>query len=173
MPVRKNEKLKLGIKKRVPYYGRGSGRGGHLNSPSLAYKAVHGKAPKEFLSGKTGHPQKLWKNIPVDKEIKVKWLKKLNTMKDIEMRGSCSGHGPNRTSYIVFRLPPKQDKYAKKVAKRLNKMRGVYSISDVGSEGRPRIVVASKTWHGHPGWENWWNNLPSRIEKNVVNLNKK
>lgn len=175
-----NNSIKAKYKRREPYYGRGQGRGlgmglgrgGHLNSPSLAYKAVHGKLPKEYISGKSAHPQKLWQGIPVDKELKTKWVKKLNTMKNIEMRGSCAGHGPDRTSYIVFRLKPSQDKNAKKVAQKLNKMPGVYSIADVGREGRPRIVAASKTYYGKKDWEQWWNKLPDKIDKSISGLNE-
>jgi hypothetical protein len=170
--------VKTKYKRREPYYGRGqgrglgmgAGRGGHLNSPSLAYKAIHGKEPKQYLPGKSAHPQKLWNGIPVDKELKTKWIKNLNNMKNIEMRGSCAGHGPDRTSYVVFRLKPGKDKYAKKVANHLNKIPGIYSIADIGGEGRPRIVAASKTYYGKKDWEKWWDKIPDRIDSSVSNV---
>jgi hypothetical protein len=167
--------VKTKYKRIEPYYGRGDGRGksDNLNSPSLAYKAIHGKVPKKYIPGKTAHPQKIWKGIPIDKELKTKWIKNLNSMKNIEMRGSCAGHGPDRTSYVVFRLKPGQDKRAVDVAKHLNKIPDIYSISDVGREGRPRIVAASKTYYGKKDWDKWWDKLPDSINKSVLDVKKK
>lgn len=157
--------------KQKPYYGRSAGgKTDHLNSPSLAHEAVYGKKPKMFLSGRTAHPQKLWKGIPVDKNLKSKWLKELNSIPNTTIRGSCSGHDRDRVSYVVLRLDPKHDKDARDVARRLNRVEGVYSKADIGREGRPRIVVAAKKWPGKKGWNSWWDRLSGRIRKETKHL---
>jgi hypothetical protein len=57
-----NKNFKNSYRERPGKYGRGMGRGRanatHLNSPSLAYKAIHGNPPKKYIPGKTSHPQK-------------------------------------------------------------------------------------------------------------------
>jgi hypothetical protein len=109
----------------------------------------------------------------VDKEIHNSWLKKLNNMEDIEVRGSCAGHGKERPSYISFRMKDKKkDKNAKKVAKNLNKIRGVHAISEIGAQGRPRIVVATKNYAGKKGWKYWWKHLPDRISRSIKKVKK-
>jgi hypothetical protein len=174
-PIKKKRKAMV-TRRPNGYYGRGQGgggglglgRGGHLNSPSLAHKAVYGKEPSTYLRGRTTHPQKMWNGIPVDKELKSSWLKKINSIKGIEVRGSCAGHDKDRVSYVTFRLDEKRDKEAKKIAKELSKKKDIYAIADVGAEGRPRIVVATKKWHGKKGWSSWWQKLPDNIDS-VVN----
>lgn len=166
-PIRKKRKT-MGTRQPKDYYGRGQGGGGHLNSVSLAHKAVYGKEPSTYLTGRTAHPQKIWKGIPVDKQLKDSWLKKLNTIKGVEIRGSCAGHNKERVSYVSFRLDQKRDKEAKKIAQKLNKLKGTHAIADVGREGRPRIIVATKKWHGKKGWADWWKKTPNQID-NIVN----
>lgn len=190
MPLnQKNNRSKKIAKKRTPlmtrrkndYYGRGQGggaglglgRGGHLNSPSLAHKAVYGKEPSTYLRGRTTHPQKTWNGIPVDKQLKDSWLKKLNNINGVEIRGSCAGHDKDRVSYVTFRLDPNRDKEAKKIAKKLDQLKGTHAIADVGREGRPRIVVATKKWYGKKGWADWWKKTPDQINKIVNEKNGK
>ncbi|GAH68015.1 unnamed protein product, partial [marine sediment metagenome] len=66
-------------------------------------------------------------------------------------------------SYIVFRLESEFDKYAKKVSAALDKLDGIYSKSDVGTENRPRIVCAGRTWYSQNSWEKWWSELPAKV----------
>lgn len=174
----KNKRPKILHKRSGDYYGRGLGRGQgrqpvHLNSPSLAHKAVYGKEPATYLRGRTTHPQKTWNGIPVDEQLKDSWLKKLNTIKGVEIRGSCAGHDKDRVSYVTFRLDPKRDKDAKKIAQKLDKLKGTHAIADVGQEGRPRIVVATKKWYGKKGWADWWKKTPDQIDKIVNEKNGK
>jgi len=147
----------------------GTGRGGRrttYNSPTFAHMAVYDKEPDIFLQGKTGFPQKLWKNsIPIDTHIDEKALERIEKIKGLELRASCEGHAPDRVSYVVVRPLSRSSDEAKKLTDRLNTQTGIHAKWDVGTGGQPRIVVAGKTWHGEKAWKNWWNKLPDKIQK--------
>jgi len=70
--------------------------------------------------------------------------------------GNCEGHSDERVAYIVFRLRDGVKIHPVDIVAELNKREGLYSKTDVGSEGKSRIVVAGKTYYGKPGWEKWW-----------------
>jgi hypothetical protein len=140
------------------------------NSPTFAYLAVYGKEPEEFLSGRSDHPQRTWNGIPVDEPLKDEWLDALKAIEGIEVRASCCGHSSERVSYIVFRLKSGCDVDAKRVSERLNRVPGCYSITDIGDEGKMRIVVAGKVWEGQDGWAGWWKKLAERIQAVVTEL---
>ncbi|MBA7684482.1 hypothetical protein ES703_92878 [subsurface metagenome] len=154
-------------RKETQQAGFGRGRGGQRrswNSPTFAHIAVYGKEPDHWIPGRTGDPEKEWKRgIMIDKHLKPEWFDELDKIKEIEVRSSCEGHSKERVSYIVFRLKSKFDKYAKKVSAALDKLDGVYSKSDIGTENRPRIVVAGRIWYSQKSWEKWWNELPAKV----------
>lgn len=141
------------------------------NSPTFAYFAVYQKLPEEFLSGRSEHPQRTWQGIPVDEALKDSWLDALKAIEEIEVRASCCGHGPDRVSYIVFRLKSGCDVDSKKVSEKLNAIPSCYSIADIGDQGKMRIVVAGKVWHdgenGTDGWSEWWEKLAGKIKEVV------
>lgn len=136
-----------------------------VNSPTLASIAVFGDQG-QWIRGRTAHPTRIWRGIEVDEHLKDEWLEAINSIPDIEPRASCEGHredGELRPTYLVFRLLPEQDMKAESVAKALSKEEGVYSMADIGSEARPRIVVAAKLAYGDPGWEEFWSGMANRI----------
>jgi len=139
------------------------------NSPTFAYLAVYGKLPDEFLSGRTDHPQRTWNGVSVDSNLRDAWLEALNGIEGVEIRASCMGHSPERVSYVVFRSKNSEDdeKKAKEISKKLNAIEGCYSLADKGEAGKMRICVAGKTWHGAPGWTEFWEKLAGRIEQAV------
>lgn len=137
------------------------------NSPTFAHLAVYQKLPDEFLSGRSEHPQRTWQGISVDEHLRDEWLDALKAIEEIEVRASCAGHGPDRVSYIVFRLKSGCDVDSKKVSEKLNSTPDCYSIADIGDQGKMRICVAGKTWEGEDGWSEWWKQLAGRIEKVV------
>ncbi|GAH35402.1 unnamed protein product, partial [marine sediment metagenome] len=144
-----------------------------LNSPTFAYKAVHGKLPEEPLAGRTDSPKKNWKGLEVDEHIKDEWLEQLNSIERIEVRSTDAGKSEERVAFVVFRMSdPRDDRHAGDISKSLNEMEGLYSLCDIGMEGRPRVVVAGKTYHGQPGWEKWWNGLAEKIGKRVRMISK-
>ena len=120
-----------------------------INSPTFAHMTVYGKEPKEFLRGRTGGPEKEWKNgIMIDEHLKNEWFDALNDVDGIEIRASCEGHSPERVSYIVFRFKEKKnDDKAEAMVNELKKLPGIYAKADVGVEGRKRICVAGKVWY--------------------------
>ncbi|MBA7496405.1 hypothetical protein ES702_07013 [subsurface metagenome] len=158
-------------KEEIQKTGFGRGRGGQRrswNSPTFAHIATWGTEPDHWIPGRTGDPEKEWKRgIMIDEHLKPEVFDELEKIKEIEVRSSCEGHSKERVSYIVFRLKPKFDKYAKKVSAALDKLDGVYSKSDIGTENRPRIVCAGRTWFGQKSWEKWWNELPSKVASAV------
>jgi hypothetical protein len=153
--------------------GRGQGRGGvgKVPSPVAAYKLVYNKpAPpgmRGMYPGQIEH--KLWNGIEIDAHIEDNWLDDLNKIKQIEMRASCEGHDSQWLTFIVFRVMPNKDNdtiYLDKITKSLSK--GVTKCGvDIGQQGRPRIVVTTKSWYGQPGWEKWWKTLSQRVKSAV------
>lgn len=149
------------------------GKGGikRKPSPTFAYELVYKKQiPGGWRGGRYpgNYNSKLWNGISVDEHLEDKWLNDLNKIKSIEMRGSCEGHSKDWISYIAFRLNPKYDKnkaYLSKVSQNLNKNKNVFCGWDVGTQGRPRFVCASKLWYGQKGWEDWWISLAKKIRK--------
>lgn len=132
-----------------------------VNSPSLAYKAVYGET--KWLPGRTGGAEHECDGAFVDEHIKCEWMQKLNAIPGIELRASCEGHSEERVAYIVFRLKEDESR-AKEISAALSHQPELYSLSDEGMEGRPRIVVAGKTYYGQGGWEKWWSSLSEKIE---------
>gem|GEM_PF-2303408 len=144
-----------------------------VNSPTLAYKAVYGAAPSKPLRGMTDAPKKEWHGLQVDEHIKDKWLEELNSIPDIEIRASDEGKSKDRVAFVVFRMKDKaMDSEAQNISKKLSAVEGLYSLSDTGSEGRPRVVVAGKVVYGQKGWENWWSGLASKIKKAIESVKK-
>lgn len=108
--------------------------------------------------------------IQIDENLKDVWMEALNSIEGTEVRASCSGHSPERVSYIVFRLLSGCEIDSKKISEKLNRIPGCYSIADIGDQGKMRIVVAGKVWYdekGTDGWTEWWEKLAGRIEKVV------
>ena len=143
-----------------------------INSPTFAYMAVYGKEPDQWIPGRTGGPEKEWrKGIMIDEHLKKEWFDALNSIAGIEVRASCEGHSPERVSYIVFRFrDEKNDSKAEKLAGKLNAEDGIFSLSDIGAENRPRICVAGKTYYGQADWEGWWENLAEKVERCIVEI---
>ncbi len=133
-----------------------------LNSPSFAHKAVYGET--KWLSGRTGGAEHECDGVKVDEHIKCEWIRELNGIAGIELRASCEGHSEERVAYIVFRLKGEDKDQAKEVSTALSRQPKLYSLSDIGMEGKPRIVVAGKTYYGQEDWEGWWNSLSEKIE---------
>lgn len=155
------------------YYGvSGGGRGRQrmaLNSPSYAYKAVFGKEPDFWLPGRGDHPQKIWHDIPVDEEMPEDVLDQLEEIREIEGRASCAGHRKRNPTYFVFRLASGEDEKASKVSAYLRK-KGLASLSELGSGGRPRIIVAADLYPDQEEWQQWWQELPNQIQKAVKSV---
>lgn len=141
------------------------------NAPCAAYETVYGKKCPHTRGRNVGvHKTNIWKGIEVDEHLKNKWLDDLSNIKEIEVRSSCEGHGPDWVSFIIFRLTDESKESNKSI---LNKIIYNLEASDkitksawsLGMQGRPRIVVAAKTWYGQPDWENWWSTLVTRIKR--------
>jgi len=149
-------------------------------SPSLAYELVN-KRP--CPSGRRGRypgqiDEKRWNGIPVDSSLEDKWLKDLNGLKNVEIRGTCSGHGPEGgtstewVTYVAFRIDPTMETRdnIEKILKKLNSFKNTVAGSDVGMQGRPRFVVAAPLYYQckkHKEWVEWWKNIATRINTAV------
>ena len=156
--------------------GQGQGRGqrgaaDRVPSPVAAYELVYGKkAPagmRGMYPGKSEH--KTWNGISIDAHLEDKWLNDLKNIKQIEMRASCEGHDKQWVTFIAFRVMPNKDndiKYLNKIKNYLNygNSKCTYQI---GQQGRPRFIVAIKSWYGQPDWEKFWSTLATRV-KNAV-----
>lgn len=108
------------------------------------------------------------KCIEVDEEFKNQWLEDLNSIPEIEIRSSDTGKSKERIAFVVIRFSDKKnDNRAKELVKILNKQEGIYSKTDVGTEGRNRICVAGKVWYGETGWKKWWDTLAEKIKESI------
>jgi len=142
-----------------------------INSPT---KAVYGVVPSKPLSGRTDSPKKNWKGLMVDKHIKDAWLEGLNSLAHVEIRSTDEGKDKDRVAFVVFRMRDQNlDSLAEKVSEEIDKSEGLFSISDIGTENRPRIVVAGKTSYGEKNWEEWWSSLAEKIKKALERIIKK
>jgi len=144
-------------------------------SPSFAYELVYKKPAPPNRRGRPPFPveHRVWKGLVVDKHLKDKWLSDLNNIPNVEIRGTCEGHNKDWVSYVAFRLDPKYDDnkaFLKSVAKKLSQYPNTVCGYDIGTQGRPRFVVATPLFYGcdkQKEWENWWNNIARRINKAV------
>lgn len=153
------------------------GKGGPKKkpSPSFAYELVFKKPVPLGRRGRPPFPvkHKIWNKLQIDVHLKNKWIKDLNNIPNVEIRGSCEGHNKEWVSYVAFRLDPKYDNdkpFLKKVVSRLNKDKNSVAGFDVGTEGRPRFVVATPLYYGcenQDEWKKWWSTLSFRLNKAV------
>lgn len=151
--------------------GLGKNPQGKINAPTMAYKAVYGKYPKNPLMGRTSSPKKIWNGIDVDINIKDKWLEELNSL-PVEIRSTDEGKDKERVAFVIFRMLKGKEDFYKKVEANLKKEKDLFVLSDIGIEDRPRICVAKNIIVKEPGWEEWWNSLSGKIKKaydNAIN----
>jgi len=150
--------------------GMGGCRGSRdrVPSPVAAHEVVYGKkAPSNMRGmypGQTEH--KTWNGISIDAHLKDEWLDDLNKIKQIELRASCEGHDKQWISFIAFRVMPNKDNdtvYLDKIKKYLNQA-NTKCTYNIGQQGRPRFIVASKTWYGDKNWKPWWSTLAVRVK---------
>ena len=135
------------------------------NSSCAAYEAVYEKkCPHDRGRYFKSHKTKEWDGMIVDGHLKDKWLDELKSIKEIEVRASCEGHGDDWVTYISFRLtgkpiPPKMIEKKLEASDKITKVSG-----HKGRGGQVRFIVAAALWYGEPGWEKWWKTLASRIK---------
>jgi len=155
------------------------GKGGFKKkpSPTFAYELVHGKpVPGGWRSGRypLPHKTKNWKGVQVDFDLKNKWLDDLNSILNVEIRGSCAGHSEDWVSYIAFRINPSLEKdktFLNKITQTLNKDKYTKCGWDIGTQNRPRFVCATPLLPNkeRAKWEKWWSTLADRIDQAVNN----
>jgi len=141
---------------------------GKINAPTFAYRTVYGQDPPQFLRGRTNSPKKLWKGLYVDEGLKDEWLEELNAL-PIDIRSSEEGKDELRPAFVMFRMPPQLDDLNDDMVKNLKKHSDLLIGSNIGQGGRPRICVANKITKSDVGWEDWWSNLPSKINSAYEN----
>jgi len=150
---------------------------GKKPAPTLAWEVIHGKPyPGQRMGRAPGTKEKLWKGLYVDEHLDNNWLEKLNSIKNVEIRSSCEGHGPEGgisldwPTFIIFRVDTKLEPFVEKIVAKLNSFKNTKSGYDIGMEGRPRICVAAPLYYNckkQKEWEDWWKNLPGRINVSV------
>jgi len=144
-----------------------------INSPTFAYQAVYGKNPDKFLPGRiSGDTEHKCNEVMVDEHIECEWIKELDSIHEIEMRASCEGHSEERVTYIVFRLKEGLGMCPEDIVIEINKIEGLYSKTDIGSEGLPRVVVAGRTYYGQSDWDYWWENMIENLKRIMEGISK-
>lgn len=151
---------------------RGKDYPGKINAPTFAYFTLYGEYPKTPLSGRTTGEKKMWHGLDVDAGLKDEWLEKLNNL-PIEMRSSEEGKSKERPAFVVIRMPEKYDNLACDMTSALRR-RALTVSHDTGQGQRPRICIVNKIVKGDDGWEDWWENLPDKIQQSYNEIvNKK
>lgn len=135
------------------------------NAPSFIYEILHGKA--KYLRGRTiEHQQKIWNGISIDAHIPTDALEKLNRMEEIELRSSCEGSGPERPTFLIFRLKEAEDiKKAENFVKTMNTFDDIKCDFDTGNMGFIRIGVTTDLWYekNTEEFHQWWTTLPLKF----------
>jgi len=134
-----------------------------INSPTAAFKAVYDEDPPMPLFGRTfSLNKKTWNGLVVDGHLKDSWLESLNNL-PLEIKSTEEGKGPLRPAHVGFRMKEGEDNMAPLMLENLKK-RGFKVYSDIGFEGRPRIIVAAVlTPEDGVKWNQWWENLPMEL----------
>jgi hypothetical protein len=146
--------------------GQGS-RGVKKNAPSFIYEILYGR--EKHLSGRTvAHREKMWKGIPVDEHIPTTALDELDEIKEIELRASCEGSGPETPTFLIFRF--RQEPDANQVATFVRAMNVVEDIkcgADLGGMDRYRfgLLPSYPLWYekDREKFVLWWLELPKKI----------
>ena len=137
----------------------------------MAYRTAYGRDPEFRIRGRSFAPKKKWNGMEVDAGLEDKWLRELNLIPYIEIRSTEEGKDSVRIAHVAFRFKDKKyDKYAKDVVKELNKKPRIKASTDIGMQGRPRIMVAYPIWKGEDGWKEWWDGLSAKIKSSVENV---
>jgi len=143
----------------------GGGRAGQKNAPSFIYEILYGQ-PK-FLLGRTdSHKQKLWKGIAVDEHIPTEALDELDRIGEIELRASCEGSGPERPTFLIFRLRGEENiKKIRAFVAGMNAFADLMCGAERGNMGFYRIGITAPLWYGkdEERFANWWLELPLKI----------
>jgi len=160
------------LNKYLSYIQEGRVISSNANAPCAAYETVYNKKCPN-LRGRINSEERLWHGIYVDVNIQDQWLNDLAKIKQIETRSSCEGHGPERVTFLIFRLTntklESDKKYLTKLVLNLERSDKLTKASwSIGrGEGRPRIIVAAPTWFGQPDWEQWWTTLAKRVKRSL------
>lgn len=144
---------------------RGYG-GTKKNAPSFIYEILYGK-PKYLLGRAADHKQKIWKGLSVDANIPGNALDELDRIKEIQLRSSCEGSGPDHPTFLIFRFnaSPSAEEINQFVAG-MNSIQGIHCGAEVGNMGFYRIGVTTSLWYekNEALFLKWWKELPLKIQ---------
>ena len=141
-----------------------------INAPTFAFKTLYDKMPPQQIRGREEHQKQNIKDIPIDKEIPKKAIKELVKIQEIESRSSCQGESELKPTFLIFRTINQDQNYVDKLVNNLNKQKNVKVGYDIGMGGKFRICVTWKIWAGQKGFEEWWKNLPNKINSALEKL---
>lgn len=151
---------------------------GRENSPQFAYRIIYNKINKILPGILYNSFRKLVildnsQHIYVDENLKDSWIKRLNNIKNIEIRSTCEGHDSKYISHIIFRPNIQNIEYIENKVKLLNSLPETKSKYDIGNGGLYRIGIATKNWFrknaNNSKWEQWWDNSVKSLEQ-IFNL---
>lgn len=140
---------------------------GKVNAPTFIYWVLHGKYPSSFMYGRgASHPEKIVNGIAIDKPIPDSAFKSLLRIKGIETRSSCAGESDKKPTFLIIRLPGKNENYVKSFVKKINSYPDITCAYDIGNEGQPRIGITTNLWYSKDpkAFVGWWEELPKKIQ---------
>lgn len=142
-----------------------------VNAPQFIYKILYNDDPP-FMRGRTDEHSKVYYNdIPIDSDIPLDAVKKLNNIKGITITSSCEGSNEKKPTFVIFRSNNQNKDYVKKIVNNLNNYQDIKAGFDIGNAGMYRIGVT------HPNglyyskdkklFEKWWKELPKKIQESL------
>jgi len=139
-----------------------------VNAPTFAYYVLYGKMPSPPIRGReVSHPTKKINGIDIDKNIPDISIKTIMGMSKLETTSSCEGKDKRHPTFLIIRLMDRNERASKTFVDKMNKLDKIKCGYDIGQGGLPRICVTWFTWNGHPDFNKWWKELPSKIKNSL------
>ncbi|MBI9086247.1 MAG: hypothetical protein JEZ11_21790 [Desulfobacterales bacterium] len=91
----------------------------------------------------------------------------LNRIKEIELRSSCEGSGPDNPTFLIFRFKaaPSAEEINQFVVG-MNSIQEIHCGAEVGNTGFYRVGVTTSLWYekDKDRFLKWWKELPLKIQ---------
>lgn len=149
------------------------GTAGKINAPSFIYWVIYGEYPSGNMSGRTTqHPEKIVDGVGIDKAIPTQAIKDINKIEEIEPRSSCQGESETKPTFLIIRLPNKNEEKIKVFCENMRKYEGTFCNYDIGNQGQPRLGITTLLWpeKDEEAFKTWWEELPGRIEEALSDI---
>jgi len=143
------------------------------NAPKFAYSILYNRIDPLFTGKLYFSPKKLVEldnneKIYVDEHLKDIWIRRLNNIKNIEIRSTCQGHDSKYITHIILRPKNQNLEYIQNKVSLLKKFPDTKCKESIGNGGLFRIGIVTKNWYrdgaDNSKWNHWWENIVKYLE---------